>query len=550
MRHRKLRLPAAPVLLGTVLLLAFIGASEADDDPAFELNAAFKDLPAYFPAYLANGYFASLSAPRGTEATRTYVVGLMDYKDGDMSRPAAIPGWSELDFSPNAGAPGQAWLNRAALSERHFQDYRQSLDLRGATLTTSYRYLEHGHDTRLAVTSFISQASPHLAVTHLVITPDYDGLVQLSFPLTLWAEYAPRFPLARMAGPEMEEAIAASGLSLDPQPPAVPDRAAVWYPGYTKIEGNNADAASLSLWLDGRAQQGLSTAMAAAIALPPGVSAEKVQVQRDPYRLALLVSMQVQRGSSYAFTKYVATSRAGWGGDAAADLTLARAARQRGYEQLLGEHRAAWDVLWQSDILIEGDPRAQQVVHSELYYLLSSTAADTAWAPGPCGLTLCYVGHVFWDSDTWIFPALLLLHPERAKPLVEFRFRTLEAARARARQHGFAGAMFPWESDAENGTEQVPYSAHVLGDTEIHVTADVAIAQWQYYLVTHDQEWLRTHGWPVIREVARFWASRASYDPATRRYNINHVNSVAESNTMFPTTRLPTSAPRAHCRSP
>jgi len=76
--------------------------------------------------------------------------------------------------------------------------------------------------------------------------------------------------------------------------------------------------------------------------------------------------------------------------------------------------------------------------------------------------------------------------------------------------------------------------AYVLGETEIHVNADVAIAQWQYYLATHDREWLRAHGWPVIREVARFWASRASYDPRGHRYEIAHVNSVAESNTDIP----------------
>ena len=94
--------------------------------------------------------------------------------------------------------------------------------------------------------------------------------------------------------------------------------------------------------------------------------------------------------------------------------------------------------------------------------------------------------------------------------------------------------MYPWESDPENGTEQTPHAAYVLGESEIHVNADVAIAQWQYYLATHDRDWLRAHGWPAIREVARFWASRATYDAPARRYQIMHVNSVAESNTDIP----------------
>jgi trehalose/maltose hydrolase-like predicted phosphorylase len=91
--------------------------------------------------------------------------------------------------------------------------------------------------------------------------------------------------------------------------------------------------------------------------------------------------------------------------------------------------------------------------------------------------------------------------------------------------------MYPWESDPENGGEQTPHFAYVLGESEIHVNADVAIAQWQYYLATQDTAWLRAHGWPVIRDVARFWASRATYDRRGHYYSIAHVTSVAESNT-------------------
>src|SRR5205807_2599566 len=422
------------------------GASEA----SFQLSAGLEDLRDYFPGYLANGYVSTLTAPRGTEATRAYMVALMDYTPGDMSRPAAVPGWTEVDFSAGPRGGPHGWLNRAPLSAEHFKDYRQTLDLRGATLTTSYRYVDQGRETSIEVITLVSEASPHLAATHLKITPDYDGPVRLSFALLPWANHAPRFPLAEMSGPQMEEAVAANGLALEPRPPATSDREAVWYPGHTQVLASDGDAPSRALWLDGKAEQGLAMAMAAAVEL------------------------------------------------------------------------------------LEGDAQAQQVVHSELYYLLASSTPDTAWPVGACGLTPGYASHVFWDSDTWIFPALLLLHPQRAKSLVAFRERTVDAARQRARQRGFEGAMYPWESDPENGTEQTPHAAYVLGESEIHVNADVAIAQWQYYLATHDRDWLRAHGSPVIREVARFWASRTTYDAPARRYQIMHVNSVAESNTDIP----------------
>jgi trehalose/maltose hydrolase-like predicted phosphorylase len=148
---------------------------------------------------------------------------------------------------------------------------------------------------------------------------------------------------------------------------------------------------------------------------------------------------------------------------------------------------------------------------------------------GACGLTPGYSGHAFWDSDSWIFPALLLLHPERAKSLVMFRSFTLPAARARAQARGLKGAMYPWEADPENGSEQTPHFAYVLGEREIHVNADIAIAQWQYWLATHDRDWLKKYGWPVIRNVADYWASRASWNAEKGRYEIVHVTSVAES---------------------
>jgi hypothetical protein len=520
-------------LLGALILAAGACAASATAaapaDDSFLLSATLEDLPGYFPAYLANGYVSTLSAPRGTEATRVQLVALMDYTAGDISRPAAVPGWTEIDFSSSLPGRGPDWLNRQPLNERHFRDYGQSLDLRGATLTTHYRYLDRGRETGVEVTTLVSEAAPHLAASRLTITPDYDGQVRLSFALTPWAPHVPRFALAQMSGAEMEDAVAANGLNLEPQPPATPDRAAVWYPGDVEVRASDGDSGSLSLWLDGQAAQGLAVAMAATVELPAGLKPESVTLRKDRYRLALDITVTVARGHSYAFTKYVSFSREGWGGKASDDLALARAARAGGFARLVDEQRAAWNALWQSDIVIEGDAKAQQVAHSELYYLIASLAPGSAWAPGPCGLTPCYAGHAFWDGDTWMFPALLLLQPAHARPLVDFRSRTLEAARQRAQQHGFAGAMYPWESDPENGSEQTPHSAFVLAESEIHVTADAAIAQWQYYLATQDRAWLRAHGWPVIREVARFWASRASYDPAKGRYDILHVNSVAES---------------------
>jgi trehalose/maltose hydrolase-like predicted phosphorylase len=135
-----------------------------------------------------------------------------------------------------------------------------------------------------------------------------------------------------------------------------------------------------------------------------------------------------------------------------------------------------------------------------------------------------YYGHIFWDSDTWMFPSLLLTHTDVAHSLVAFRGRTLPAARMNARANGFRGAMYPWQAD-DRGEETTPRFAIQNARSEIHVNGDVALAQWQYYLATGDSTWLADEGFPVIRETADFWVSRSTCD-ASERCHIENVVSV------------------------
>ena len=196
-------------------------------------------------------------------------------------------------------------------------------------------------------------------------------------------------------------------------------------------------------------------------------------------------------------------------------------ARLEGRERLLQFHHQAWNRLWESDVQITGDPQAQQDVHSMLYHLYSFTREGTALSPSPMGLSgLGYNGHVFWDTELWMYPAVLVLHPELAKSMVEYRFQRLEAARRNAFSKGFKGAMFPWES-AEKGVEETPVWA-LSGPFEHHITACVAIAAWNYYRVTQDKDWLREKGWPLLSATAEFWASRVERN-GPGHYDIKNV---------------------------
>ncbi len=231
---------------------------------------------------------------------------------------------------------------------------------------------------------------------------------------------------------------------------------------------------------------------------------------------------QLQAGQTYRFAVVGSTLSSVQNQDPhneAERLTLF--AKLEGIDRLLTAHNQAWDKLWESDIQIEGDLDSQRDVRSALYHLYSFARKGTANSMSPMGLSgLGYNGHVFWDTELWMYPPLLVLQPEIARSILEYRFQRLGAAKENAFSHGYDGAMFPWES-AEDGSEDTPIWA-LTGPFQQHITATVGWAFWKYYQVTQDKEWLETRGYPVLKEVAKFWVSRVERK-GPGRYEINNV---------------------------
>ncbi|MGK7388847.1 MAG: glycoside hydrolase family 65 protein [Candidatus Cyclobacteriaceae bacterium M2_1C_046] len=196
-------------------------------------------------------------------------------------------------------------------------------------------------------------------------------------------------------------------------------------------------------------------------------------------------------------------------------------AKLEGTDRLLSHHIREWDKLWESDIIIEGDDEVQRDVRSALYHLYSFAREGTAYSLSPMGLSgLGYNGHVFWDTELWMYPPLLIMKPQIARSLLEYRFQRLDAAKQNAFAHGYKGAMFPWES-ADDGSEDTPVWA-LTGPFQHHITGCIGWAFWKYYQVSKDKEWLRTRGFPVLKEVADFWISRVERE-GPGKYNINNV---------------------------
>ena len=177
-------------------------------------------------------------------------------------------------------------------------------------------------------------------------------------------------------------------------------------------------------------------------------------------------------------------------------------------DRLLMRHEQEWEKLWESDIVIEGDRQDQIDTRMALYHLYSFVREGSRLSLSPMGLSgLGYNGHVFWDTEIWMYPPLLILQPELARSIIDYRTDRMDGAKTKAFSHGYEGVMFPWESN-DTGQEGTPVWA-LTGPFQHHITAVVGIAFWNYFQVTQDLEWLEQDGYPMLEQVADFWVSRA-----------------------------------------
>ncbi len=190
-------------------------------------------------------------------------------------------------------------------------------------------------------------------------------------------------------------------------------------------------------------------------------------------------------------------------------------------KDLLYQHTNLWTDLWKGDIIIEGDLQSQLDVRLALYHLYAFSRGDSDLSIAPMGLSSQnYNGHIFWDTELWMYPPLLVLNQDIARSLVNYRSDRLEVAKRKAINFGYKGSMFPWESD-DTGEEATPAWA-LTGTFEHHITADIGIAFWNYYRVTKDKKWLQERGYPLLKEVADYWVSRSTKN-SDGSYSIKNV---------------------------
>ena len=216
------------------------------------------------------------------------------------------------------------------------------------------------------------------------------------------------------------------------------------------------------------------------------------------------------------------------------------------FEQLFQSHIRRWNRLWKRcDVRASSDASSQHVLRLHVFHLLQTVSPNTidldVGVPARGLHGEAYRGHIFWD-ELFIFPLLNLRIPDITRALLMYRHRRLDSARQNAREAGCRGAMYPWQSGSSGREEsQVfhlnPQSGRWAPDNsslQRHVNAAIAYNVWQYYQVTGDHEFMTFYGAEMIIEIARFWASLSTYNPALDRYEISRVMGPDEYHDSYP----------------
>ncbi|KAH6699031.1 family 65 glycoside hydrolase [Leptodontidium sp. MPI-SDFR-AT-0119] len=222
---------------------------------------------------------------------------------------------------------------------------------------------------------------------------------------------------------------------------------------------------------------------------------------RDPGRRTFSIYKYAGIASSDAFPKK-AQSTAFHASLEAADTP---------WDVLLQEHTEAWDASWDlADIVIPDNEELQILTRGSLFHLLANARPGTeASGLGDNSIMVgglssdSYAGLIFWDADVWMYPSLLLLQPDYAKSINNYRFRLLPQAIENAQSYNYSGLLFPWTSGRFGNCT----GTGLCKDYQYHLDHDVAQSHWNYYLHTKDEAWLREKGWPIIKNAADMFAN-------------------------------------------
>jgi alpha,alpha-trehalase len=481
---------------------------------------------------LGNGYFVTRGALPEAEADGvnypgTYVAGLYNRLVTEIAGRTVtnedlvnVPNWLPLRFRV-AGGP---WFDA---QQAEVLEHRFELDLRHGTLTRHLRWQDaEGRRTSVVQRRLVSMKDEHLAGLETTFTAEnWSGTMEVRSGLD-----------GRVvnAGVKRYRDLNARHLAVLGQAEVNAETVDLQVET-TQSHVRVALAARTRLLRDGR-----TAGADRRLVTEPGLVAHELTFELEEGRPATVEKV---------VALYTSRDRAISESRADARLTVAGA---EGFQGLLARHEGAWGSLWSRfDVALDSaNEWTETVLHLHIFHLLQTVSPHTVHldvgVPARGWHGEAYRGHVFWD-EVFIFPFLNFQRPILASALLDYRYARLGAARAAARLNGYQGAMFPWQSGS-NGQEETqelhlnPRSGRWLPDRsrlQRHVNVAIAYNVWQHYMVTGSIGFLRFVGAELLVEIARFWASIATWNQDEGRYEIRGVMGPDEYHEGYPDSDEP-----------
>jgi trehalose/maltose hydrolase-like predicted phosphorylase len=462
-----------------------------------------------------NGYLCTRGAAEWEDADGVHYPGT--YAHGGYNRETTILGGLPVLNEDFVNLPN--WLvlqlriegeDAIRLAGVELVSYRHELDIRNVTLVRQLRFRDGGgRETTLKSRRFVSMADVHHAGIEWTLVPEnWSGRVEVISALD-----------GRVSNRGVARYEQLEGRHLSPVSPRTFGPEVIALKAETRQSNLYISQATRTRVFRGDQQ------------LP----VRRTLYQMEDY-IQQVLAFDLHQGAATRIEKIVAfyTSR-----DPAVSDTLVRAAtsaaRHDEFAASFRRHCAAWDELWRvCDVRVSGDNVVQQLLRLHIAHLIQVCSRHTADLDA--GLPArglngeAYRGHVFWD-EIYALPFFNFRLPEVTRGLLMYRYRRMGEARAAAREAGWRGAMFPWQSGSE-GTEETqrvhlnPLSGRWepdLSHNQRHVNAAIFYSIWRYFQTTNDLEFLDRYGAEMMLEIARFWASIAHFNPERERYEIHGV---------------------------
>ncbi|WP_327672875.1 MULTISPECIES: glycosyl hydrolase family 65 protein [unclassified Streptomyces] len=477
---------------------------------------------------LGNGYFATRGALPECAADEihypgTYAAGCYDRLTSQIAGRhignedmVNLPNWLPLRFRCRDGGGAGAWLHP---DTARIVEHRLTLIIGSGLLERRTTYEDAaGRRIRLRQLRLVHMADPHLAA------------LRTEFTAENWTG-------------ELEVEAALDGAVQNAGVPRYRDLA-----GRHLVHGHTGTAAADLVWL--RCRTRASDVHIALAARTVCADATRRHGNNTAVRAAQVLFIPMRPGATTTVDKIVALHTSH--DPAISDplqAAIDRAQQAPTFDELLDTHLTAWDQLWRrAELDVPGE--AGRILRLHLFHLLGTLSPHTAeldvGVPARGLHGEAYRGHVFWD-ELFVLPYLNLHFPEVSRALLTYRHRRLEQACRSARNAGYQGAMYPWQSgsDGREETQRLhlnPNSGRWLPDhthLQHHVDSAIAYNVWRYWEATGDAEFLHTKGAEMLLQIARFWADAATYDEELGRYRIRGVVGPDEYHDAYPDADRP-----------